>query len=321
MTMTSQPIDISVVIPCYNSEKALDELFKRLFAQLSAMVERYEVICVNDGSRDATFAKLRQLSEQYPQLRAIDLMFNVGQFRTLMCGLEHARGRYVITMDDDLQHPPEELPKLYGALLENDDVDAVLGVPEKKEHAWYRNVGSAMYRRLNEKIFKKPRHLRVSAFRCMRRELVETLLNHKTYFPVMGPLILRSTRRIINVTVAHHPRKHGSSNYSLLKLVKTTVDNIVSFSSLPLKYMSYFGIFVSLMSFVLGLFFLVKYLAVGIDQPGWTSLVLLINFYAGVILLSLGVIGEYLVRILAEVNGYPRYVVRCEISAGGDVGV
>ncbi len=304
---------MSIVIPCYNSESSIEELMDRINHQMNKMGLSYEVICVNDCSKDNTIDNFHLLSQKHPQFTGIDLMFNVGQFRALMCGFEQTTGQYIVTMDDDLQHPPEEIDKLYNALKNNPDIDAVLGAPVKKEHAWYRNLGSFFVRKINEKIFNKPKGLRISAFRCLNRKLVDTLVNHKTFFPVMGPLILRSTRNIINVDIEHNKRKYGASNYTLLTLIKTTIDNIINFSSLPLKYISMLGMITAGISFLLIIYFLFKYFFVGISQPGWTSVILLINFYSGIILLSLGVIGEYLVRIQAEVNGFPKYVIRNKI--------
>lgn len=308
-------IELSIVIPCYNSEHSIEELMERIDQQLNKMGLSYEVICVNDCSKDKTINKFAQLSEKYPQFTGIDLMFNVGQFRALMCGFEQTSGQYIVTMDDDLQHPPEEIDKLYDTLKKNPDIDAVLGAPIKKAHAWYRNIGSFFVRKINEKIFNKPKELRISAFRCLNRKLVDTLVNHKTFFPVMGPLILRSTRNIINVDIEHNQRKYGTSNYTFVKLIKTTIDNIINFSSLPLKYISMLGMISAGISFLMIIYFLFKYFLIGISQPGWTSVVLLINFYSGMILLSLGVIGEYLVRVQAEVNGYPKYVIRKKIKS------
>lgn len=303
-------IEISVVIPCYNSEKSLLELNKRLVQALEGLSVNFEIIYINDCSKDNTYEVLKEISENCHYVQFIDLMFNVGQFRALICGFEHANGNYIITMDDDLQHPPEEIPKLYYFLKENPDFDAVFGKPEKKKHSFYRRLGSLFIKKINEKIFNKPQNLSMSAFRCLNKKLVSTIIQNKTIIPVLGPLILNSTHRIANIQVQCEERKYKKSNYSLIKLIKITLDNIINFSSLPLKIIGLTGITISLLSFILTIYYFIEYCFGKITVPGWTSLVIFINFYSGLILFSIGVIGEYLIRILKEVKLEPRYVIR-----------
>lgn len=310
--------EISVVVPCYNSEKSLVELTQRIKQTINKLNIPFEIIYVNDCSRDRTLSVLEELTTQYEEVTAIDLMFNVGQYKALMCGLEQSKGNYVITMDDDLQHPPEEIVRLYYFLKSKPELDAVFGKPEIKQHSTFRNLGSYVIRKINDKVFEKPKHLYMSAFRCLRRKLVETIIDHKTVFPVMGPLILKATKRIENIDVKHNARKYGKSNYNLYKLVKTTFDNIINFSSFPLKYISILGILTSGISFLIVLYYYIRYLLGYIQLPGWTSTILLINIYGGLILLSIGIIGEYLIRILQEVNNYPRFKIRQVYKKGSE---
>lgn len=301
---------LSIVIPCYNSSKSLNELNSRLHQTLNTLNITYEIIYINDCSKDKTLSELKKLSDNHSNVKVIDLMFNVGQFRALYCGLEASSGQYIITIDDDLQHPPEEISKLYAAIKDNQEIDAVFGKYQIKKHSPFRNLGSNFIKFVNEKIYGKPKHLTMSAFRIMRRELVETILNHKTISPVLGAIILKSTDRIINIDVQHDRRKHGKSNYNLIKLIKTTLDNVLNFSSLPLQTISIIGIVISFLSFMFSMFYLVRYFFTDAGVPGWTSIMVLLNFYAGLILISLGLIGEYLIRILMEVNGTPKYTIR-----------
>jgi len=303
-------IELSIIIPCYNSEKSLHELNIALNHVLSSMELTYEIIYVNDCSKDNTISVLKELASTDSQVKVVDLMFNIGQFRTLYCGFEQAKGKYIITMDDDLQHPPEEIPKLYERIKDDENVDAVFGAYSTKEHSYFRNLGSSLIKFVNEKIYGKPKDLTMSAFRIMKRELVETILSHKTISPVLGAIILKSTRNIVNVDIRHDKRKHGKSNYNLIKLIKTTLDNVLNFSSLPLQTISIIGIVVALISFLFSIFYLALYFFTGSVVPGWTSIMVLLNFYAGLILISLGLIGEYLIRILMEVNGTPKYKIR-----------
>jgi polyisoprenyl-phosphate glycosyltransferase len=308
--------ELSVVVPCYGGAQALPELLSRLDESLDALGVASEVILVDDCSPDGLALAVQRELPRHPRLRYVELMFNTGQFRALMCGFAQARGRYVITMDDDLQHPPEEIGKLYGHLRDNPHLDAVFGEYEKKQHSGGRNLGSWLLRMVNTWIFHKPPGLVMSSFRCLRRELVDALLANHTRYPVIGPLILSSTRRIDNVIVRHDPRKHGKSNYSLVRLLRTTLDNILSFSSLPLQIISIAGVCISFLSFAIGGVYAIAHLVRGGGVPGWTSLFLAVNFYAGLGLLSVGVAGEYLVRIIGESRGQPLYVVRRRLEGG-----
>lgn len=303
-------IEISVIIPCYNSSKSIEELSDRLKISLEKLNVTYEVIYVNDCSKDDTVNVAKEIASKYENFKLIDLMFNVGQFRTLYCGLENAKGKYVVTMDDDLQHRPEDIEKLYNTIKDDENIDAIFGKTVEKKHSGLRKVGSFMIRKVNELIFNKPKELTMSSFRILRYELVDTITSHKTMFPIFGPMILKSTNRIINIDIEHQKRKHGKSNYNLKMLLKTTFDNIINFSSLPLKYISLLGIFVSIFSFTLAFIYIFRYFVLDTSVSGWTTLVVLINFYSGLILLSIGIIGEYLVRVLAEVQGYPKYKIR-----------
>lgn len=308
--------ELSIVIPCYGSARVLPELLLRLDSALAAIGGGSEIVLVNDCSPDELATVVQHQLQNYPRLRYVELMVNVGQFRALMCGFAHARGHFVVTMDDDLQHPPEEIVKLYNHLCNSPHLDAVFGAYEKKRHSSGRNLGSWLLRIVNTRIFHKPPGLVMSSFRCLRRELVDALLANRTRYPVIGALILSSTRRIENVTVRHDTRKHGKSNYSLTKLVRTTLDNILSFSSLPLQIISVGGVCISLLSFALGGAYVIIHLLRGTGVPGWTSLFLAVNFYAGLGLLSVGIAGEYLVRIIGESGGQPLYVVRRRLDGG-----
>lgn len=309
-------LQVSVVVPCYNSAKSLPELMERLDAVLAPRYD-YEVVCVNDCSRDDTIVALRALAARYDRLRVIDLVFNVGQFKALFCAMEHSRGQVVVTIDDDLQHRPEDIPALVDELLARPDLDVVIGAYRHKRHKAYRRLGTLLMRWIDRRVFGKPEGLRTSSFRAMRRVFVNALTAHHTQFPVMGPLILSLTRRVANVEVEHQPRKYGRSGYRLSKLISTTFDNVINFSSLPLKCISIVGTFTAFVCMCIGLFFLVKYWIVGIPVPGWTSIMVMINFLCGMLLLSIGVIGEYLIRILKESKGSPRYCIRETINLAG----
>jgi len=306
----NEAIELSIVIPCFNSSKALPDLNERLNKVLFNLQVNYEIIYVNDASEDNTLKILKDIAQNEHGKVAIELQFNVGQFRALMCGLEHSRGDYVVTMDDDLQHPPEEVTKLYYELKNNDELDAAIGIFQKKEHSLIRNMGSYFVQKMRGSISAKTKDYRASSFRCLTRPLVNTVISHRTMFPSIGLLIFHSSNRIKNVEVEHHQRIHGRSNYSCFKLTKTLLDNVISYTSLPLKIISILGIILLIIGFALALYYLINYSLGRTFSPGWFTVMILLNVYSGIILTSIGVLGEYIIKVLQEVNGYPRYYVK-----------
>ena len=304
-------IELSIVVPCYNSNRALNELNDRLRDALKKIEISYEIIYINDASLDNTAQLLKEIALRDENIVAIDLMFNVGQFKATMCGLEYSKGKFVVTMDDDLQHPPEELHKLYFELKNNPEFDAVIGNYNKKQHSFIRNLGTAVVLRTLGADFRKHKYLKAtSSFRCLTRLTVNAIREHKTMFPSIGRLVFRSSRKIKTVEVDHSQRKYGNSNYSVFKLFKALMNSIFSYTTLPLRFISVLGIAISMVGFTLGLYYLIRYIFSPVSLPGWTTLVVLVNIYSGFLLLSVGVIGEYLIRVLQEVNGYPRYYIK-----------
>jgi dolichol-phosphate mannosyltransferase/undecaprenyl-phosphate 4-deoxy-4-formamido-L-arabinose transferase len=218
-------------------------------------------------------------------------------------------------MDDDLQNPPEQIPKLIRALETQPDMDGILGVPEQKKHGIWRRLGSMLMEHILRITVKKPVHLKTSNFRLLKRELVNGLIEHKTNTPVMGPMIIQASQKLANVDVEHHLRRSGKSNYSLAALIRLSLEYLLNYSVVPLRFISIVGVLSSSLSACLGIFYLVRYLFAGTGSgvAGWTTLVLLIIFYSGLILFSVGLIGENLIRIIREVSGSPRYIIREEL--------
>jgi dolichol-phosphate mannosyltransferase/undecaprenyl-phosphate 4-deoxy-4-formamido-L-arabinose transferase len=306
----------TIVIPCYRSENWLEELVSRVDIVMTSIGEPFELILVNDASPDNTWTEIQRVAKKYPFVRAFDMFTNVGQFRALLCGFEHARGQLIITMDDDLQHPPEEIPKLITALKAQPNLDCIMGIPREKKHSRIRNLGSRLMNWLNTVFFNKPPNLKLSSFRLMRRELViHGICAHPTSKPIIGPLILKSTKRVANTEVKHNQRNHGKSGYSLFKLTLITLDNIFYNSTLPLKFFSIVGLVCSLASIIIAVYFFISYIFGATKVPGFTTPVLLICFFGGTSLFSIGLLGEYVIRILEEVNRPPRYVIRQEINS------
>ncbi|MGA1825569.1 MAG: glycosyltransferase family 2 protein [bacterium] len=303
-------VEYSIVIPVYKSAECLSELYDRLTKVFKEISSCYEIIFVDDASPDDSWKIMQQLRYKDQHVKIIQHTRNFGQHKATLCGLQYSQGDFVITMDDDLQHPPEEIPKLLEAIRNNDEIDAVFASYESKQHSWFRNLGANVINAITSYVFIKNKGLKLTSFRIMRRPIVKELENARYHNPRIGQLILRITHRITNVQVKHHPRKLGRSSYSFHRLVSDSLDNILSNSSLPLQIVSYIGFSSSLLSILLSLYYLYKYLFIGISVPGWTTTILLLLFFFGILFFSLGIVGEYLIRILREVQGSRKSVVR-----------
>ena len=300
----------SVIVPVYNSASSLAELGTRVHNVFSHLNKPYELILVNDCSRDNSWEVIRELKNNNCNIRAFNLAFNVGQFTATFCGMEQAKGDYIITMDDDLQNPPEEIPKLIEMINKNSHYECVDGIPEDKKHNVFRNAGSWAIRVLYEKLWAKDRSIKMSSFRIFTGELKDRLLMFETRSPVTSGLILKLTDKVGNVTVKHEERKYGKSNYNLVKLIGATFDNIVNFSTFPLQIVARIGIITSMISFMIAVFYSIQYIRGVITQPGYFSIIVTISFFSGLILLSIGVLGEYIMRIIKEVNHIPKYIIK-----------
>lgn len=300
----------SVVVPVYNGAENLRELHVRLRDTLDQTGHRYEIIFVDDHSQDDSWQVLRELHALHPHVKALNLTRNFGQHAATLCGIAHTSGAMVITLDDDLQHPPEELPKLIQALVEDESTDVMIGIYDIKRHNWIRNVGSRVLARLNSAVPQRDPLLKLTSFRIMRRAVADNLLRFTKESPRIGQLILMSTQRVKNIQVRHAPRARGVSGYSWSRLTKDALDNIFSSSTAPLRFVVYVGLLSSLSSVLLVGFYLYRYFGQGISVSGWTTIIVTQLFLFGILFLSVGIIGEYLIRILREARKAPLYAVR-----------
>ncbi len=306
----------SVVVPVYNSQATLEELHQRLCKVFDEKLSLdFELVLVDDSSRDGSFSKMQQLRQQDKRVKIVQLSRNYGQHCALLCGFKYAKGDYIITMDDDLQHPPEEIPKLIQVLNGDPEIDVVIGRYESKKHGPIRNFGTYLANRVSSAIFKKDPKLQLTSFRIMKRFVVEAMLEMHVDFPRIGHLLLMVSNRICNVVVEHDSRKYGKSGYTFKRLVKDFFANILTNSSFPLIVVRDIGIASFIISILLGIYYLYRYLLYGISIQGWITLVLLILSYSGLILLAIGIIGDYLIRILKEAKKIPNYAIRqCEME-------
>ena len=302
-------LDFSVVVPVYNSEPSLEELYARLAATFASMAKTFEVIFVDDGSRDGSLAVLRSLHAAHPgRVRALSLYRNQGQQAALMCGFQYCTGDLVVTIDDDLQQSPEDIPVLYEKLQQG--YDAVFGSFQKKAHGFLQNLGSRLLRRLVHRIFDPPGALEMSSFRLIRRDVVEHVKAYRTSFPYLSGMILSTTHRVANAEVRHEERRYGRSGYTLPKLVRLSFNLLVNYSALPLKAIGWVGMGASLLAFVAGAVFTARQLLIGRAPAGWTSLAVLVSFFSGAMFAMMFVMAEYLSRLLTEVSNRPPHAVR-----------
>lgn len=300
--------DLSIVIPVYRSEATLRPLIARLFEVLEGTGRSFELVLVEDGSPDHSWEVLTELGTRYGErVVAVQLMRNYGQHNALMCGFRLAQGGIIVTMDDDLQHPPEAIPTLI-ARLEAAELDLVYGTSATKEHATWRNAGSWLVTTFYRLVFQSP--VRPSAFRAIRRALVRTTLSYDLNFAYVDGLLAWNSQRIGEVSVMHHPRELGQSGYSFRKLFVLALNLFTNFSLLPLQVVSVCGLMAAGGGFLLGTYYLLQSVRSNIDVPGYASIIVAILILGGIQLLSLGIMGEYLGRLHLNVNRKPQYHVR-----------
>lgn len=303
----------SIVVPVYNSEHSLEELYTRIRNVFENTIhEDFELILVDDSSKDHSYEIMKKLRAADKRVRIITMAKNFGQHPALLCGFSYCQGDFVITMDDDLQHPPEELPKMINVMNERDDVDVIIARYQGRKHNFIRRLGTRVSVYATSKMLGKDPNLEITSFRLMRRFIVDALLGMNVHLPQIGNLLVQTSNRIINVDVNHDARKYGKSGYSYRRLAKDLFHDIISNSAFPLIVVRDIGIASFLISIILGVYYLIKYLCFGSPVEGWTTLVLLITGYSGLLLLAVGIIGQYLMNILDETRKMPNYTVREE---------
>ena len=317
--MDSKP-SLSVVIPVYNSEALLRPLIARLEPVLRDVAGEFELVLVNDGSRDKSWNVVRELCAQHPWIRAIDMMRNYGQHNALLCGIRAAHHAIVVTMDDDLQHPPEEIPKLLAVLDPSADpssanrLDVVYGTPEKETHGFLRDLASQMTKLALQKSMGAETARKVSAFRAFRTELRRCFADYKSQFVSIDVLLTWGTTKFKAVPVKHDPRTVGASNYTYRKLLTHALNMMTGFSTLPLQLASITGFVFTLLGIVLLIVVGVNYF-VRSSPPGFTFTASVIAIFSGAQLFALGIIGEYLARMHFRMMDRPPYSVRSELAS------
>ena len=302
----------SVVIPVYNSSKIIDSTVSRIRNFFLSNELSFEIILVNDGSKDNSWGVIAELANKYPELTSINLLKNYGQHCANLCGFNTAKGDFIITMDDDLQNPPEELEKLINKISEG--YDLVIGRFELKKHAFTRRIGSKFVGWLNRKVFGIKSNLILTNFRIIHRDVIDRICQEHFFDPYIPGLILKFSSNQCNILVRHSARADGKSNYTMRKLLKLIGNILFNHSSLPLRYAAVFGFLVSSVSFLLSFYYLMEAIIVGTSVPGWTSLAVLLSFLNGVLILLLSIIGEYIIRVLRQISPQRSYEIKEIIS-------
>ena len=308
----------SVVIPVYNSERSLPLLVERLHAELPKLCSEYEIILVNDDSRDGSWNAIQALCAANPRVLGVDLMRNFGQHNALLCGIRQARYELILTMDDDLQHPPEEAHKLFARLAEGFDV--VYGAPAVEKHGFWRDLSSRLIKKLLHRLMSIKSAATVSAFRLFRAEICEAFADYKGAFVSIDVLLSWGTTRFASVLVNHQEREHGKSNYSFKKLMNHALTLITGFSNAPLRFASITGFVFTAFGFIVLLYVLISYIVRGGSLPGFPFLASIISIFSGVQLFALGIFGEYLGRMFTRTLNKPVYTVRQMLNEPGHAG-
>jgi glycosyltransferase involved in cell wall biosynthesis len=316
LTMNALPPGLSVVIPAYNSSASLPGLITQLGAVLPTLAPAFEVILVNDGSRDRTWDVITRLCSEHRFVRGICLMRNYGQHNALLAGIRAASFDVIVTMDDDLQNPPGEIGKLLAKLSEG--LDVVYGPPQHEQHGFLRDLASLITKLALQSAMGAPTARMVSAFRVFRTELRESFAGYNSPFVSIDVLLTWGSTQFGAVRVRHDPRVAGVSNYTVGKLVRHAVNMMTGFSVVPLQVASVVGFAFTLFGIGVLVYVLARYLITGSSVAGFPFLASIIAIFSGAQLFALGIIGEYLARIHFRTMDKPTYTVRSVLASRHD---
>ncbi len=305
---------VSVVIPCYNSQRSIGEVVSLTISEFDRL-DGYECefVLVNDGSpADDTYGEICRLAQKYPNVHGINLMRNFGQHNAIMCGLNYAKGDLVLGMDDDLQNHPTQIPKLL-AKMEEGDYDLVYGVFEEQKNSKVKTFTSWLNKVTARKMLGRSKDVVTSSFWLINRKLRDQVVRFRNYNPMIEALFSRMTDNVGCVVVEHHAREYGSSGYTLGKLVKLWLAYF-NYTVLPLRAISGIGVVTAIVGFVFGIVTVIRKLIDPSILAGWASITSILLFFFGLVLLALGIIGEYVGDIVLSVNSTPQYIVRDTVN-------
>ncbi|WP_167880453.1 glycosyltransferase family 2 protein [Nocardioides guangzhouensis] len=303
----------SLVVPVFNSEGVVGSTVDRIVEVFEGAGLRYQLVLVNDGSRDRSWEVIAAKARANPHVVALNLLQNYGQHQANLAGFREATGDFVITLDDDMQNPPDQALVLIDEAMKGWDV--VFGRFERKQAAGYRRLGTQAISMINRRVFGQPPELTVSNFRILRRGVVDRICASRTAHPyITGQALMYSSSRT-DVLVRHEPRPVGSSNYSLARILRLVLTILFSYSSWPLRAAALTGFGIAFLSFLLGVFYLVRSFFVDTNVEGWTTIIVLLAMFNGIIIALLSMLGEYVVRTLNAVSAQDVYHVRERVGA------
>lgn len=306
----------SFVIPCYNSAKTIESVVDEVNETMERLNHQdFNIVLVNDYSPDNTRNVIFGLASKYDNIIAITMAKNFGQHAALLAGYKYADGDYVISLDDDGQTPADEVDVLINKLEEGYDV--VFASYDNKHHSSFRNFGSKVNDLMAVKLINKPKDLYLSSYFVARRFVIDEMLKYNGPFPYVSGLVLRTTANICNIPVHHRSREVGSSGYTFSKLFKLWLNGFTAFSIKPLRSAVYLGLMIAVFGFLTVIYALINRFTNPNFMMGWTSLIALVAIVGGVVLIVLGMIGEYIGRIYISINNSPQYVIR-DIKGNSD---
>lgn len=305
---------VSFVIPCYRSEHTIMGVVAEIDEKMKELSSSYEydIFLINDCSPDNTFQVIRKLCENRKDVKGISFAKNFGQHAALMAGLRFSDGDYVVCLDDDGQTPANEVDKLLAKLEEG--YDAVYARYDHKQHSAFRNLGSKVNELMTRMMLEKPAELYISSYFAVKRFVVEDMIRYENSYPYVIGLVLRATKNITNVAVQHRERTEGASGYTLKKLLGLWLNGFTAFSVKPLRIATGVGGVFAALGFLYGIYTIVKWFLVPGVPVGFSSMMSAIVFFGGMIMVMLGLIGEYIGRIYISLNNSPQYVIREQIN-------
>ena len=312
-------MDLSIVVPVFRSGDCLPELARRIEEAVAGCFASYELILVNDDSPDESWDVIRSLTLRHAFVVGLNLRKNVGQDNAIMAGLHHATGACVVIMDDDLQHDPADIVPLCRALERGSD-DVVYARFHHKRQAIWKNAGSWLSDRVAVIVLGKPKHIYMSPYKAMRRDLVHELVKHDGPFTYVDGLIFSVTSHITQIDATHHARFAGRSNYNLFRSIKVWLKLATGFSVIPLRIATFTGGAIALLSFIMALFFVIQAMVLDKIPEGYPSLIVTLFFLGGIQLMGIGAVGEYIGRIFITQSKTPQFAVK-EIARHGVAGV
>lgn len=309
-------MDLSIVVPVYNSERIVRELARRVAGAMARQgVGRYELILVNDGSSDRSWSMIDEACDADPAVRGINLRINSGQHNAIMAGLRAASGALIVVMDDDLQHAPEDIPKLTAAIAGGHDV--CYAAFQQRQHAAWKTAGSLFRDFTVRMLLGVPQGVRISSFKAMSADIVREITRYGGPFPYVDGLALMVTRNVASVELEHHSRHDGRGHYSLRQSLSLWAKVAMNFSVVPLRVASWLGLGFAAFGFLFAIYLVVQQMLFQrIPVPGWASLVVFILIVGGVQLIALGAIGEYLGRAYLHMTAKPQYVIKATKGFG-----